>query len=173
MERYCLSLYGSNLWRLEDCLGRLNGVWNTAKKLAWNVHRGCRSYFLDNVLTPGSLSLKTAVLTRLLGFFHSLLLSPSHETKVLAILASRDLRSNLGSNVNLVKLDTGIDPWILDKEACKSILTNKYKTSVPLDEVWRVRYLETLVSDRLVAHYYGNDEEEQRLSNLINSLVIN
>ena len=53
MEKYCLSLYGSNLWRLEDCLGKLNGVWSTAKKLAWDVHRGCRSYLLDNVLSPG------------------------------------------------------------------------------------------------------------------------
>ena len=117
--------------------------------------------------------MKMAVLTRSLGFFHGLLTSPSQETQVLANLAARDMRSNLGSNVNLIKRETEVDPWLLSKGVCKQILTSKSITPVPLEELWRVRYLDTLVTNRLMSHYNGNEEEVQRLNNLINSLVIN
>ena len=34
MEKYCCSLYGSNIWRLENSLTKVTSVWNVAKKLS-------------------------------------------------------------------------------------------------------------------------------------------
>ena len=64
MEKYCCSIYGSNIWRLENSLTKVMSVWNVAQKMAWNVHRGCCSYLLDNVLAPGSLLMKSTLHTR-------------------------------------------------------------------------------------------------------------
>ena len=44
---------------------------------------------------------------------------------------------------------------------------------VPEVDVWRVTYLQRLLTQRLQAHYTCNREEEERLTNLVNSLVIN
>ena len=68
MEKYCLSFYGCSLWRLEDSLDRICASWRTTQKLAWNVHCGCHSYFLDHVLCPTTVSLKECVLSRTQDF---------------------------------------------------------------------------------------------------------
>ena len=124
-------------------------------------------------MAPGSLSMKSTLLTRSLGFFHSLISSPSHEVQVLANLASRDLRSNLGSNIGLIQLETDVNPWLLTKSHCKIILDARTVATVPGEEIWRAVYLEKLLTDRLVVHYGGQDDEEERLTTLINSLVMN
>ena len=42
MEKYCLSLYGNTLWRLDSpVIGIICSSWNTSIELAWNVPRVC------------------------------------------------------------------------------------------------------------------------------------
>ena len=44
---------------------------------------------------------------------------------------------------------------------------------VPEQDTWRIPYLRKLLAERLSAHYKGDAEEEDRLKELINSLVVN
>ena len=45
-----------------------------------------------------------------LGFFLSLLDSPSPEVSVVASLVASDLRSSVGANLDLIQRQTGLDP---------------------------------------------------------------
>ena len=117
--------------------------------------------------------MKVKLLTRFLGFFHSLLSSPSKEIAVAVRLAARDVRSNLGSNVEWKREETTMDPWSINKSTLRSVLT-LIETEMPAEaDAWRVQYLASLLDQRLYHHYNSNKEMEARLSELIDSLVIN
>ena len=73
----------------------------TVHKLAWDVPRSCHTYLVQEVLAPHVYSLQASLLSHHVGFFRGLLTSPSSEVTVVALLAARDLRSNLGSNLAL------------------------------------------------------------------------
>ena len=59
--------------------------------------------------------MKTRVLTRFFGFFQSLLDSNSIEVQVTARSSARDKRKTLGSNLDVLKWSTDIDPWNSNK----------------------------------------------------------
>ena len=86
-------------------------AWQTGHKLAWGVHRGCRTYLLQHVLAPHVTGLRVQILCRFRGFFRSLLASPSSELAVVARLAARDVRSSVGANLALIQRETGLNPW--------------------------------------------------------------
>ena len=94
INKYCTAVYGSNIYNFTNnefemiCAASRTGV-----KLAWGVHRGCRTYLLQQVLSPATPSLRVSLLLRFRTFFRSLLTSPSPEVQVAALLAARDLRS--------------------------------------------------------------------------------
>jgi hypothetical protein len=112
VAKYCSAAYGSNLWDLGSKeASMLTNAWRTGHKLAWGVPRACRTFLVQEVLAPHVTSLRASLLHRAVGFFRGLLASPSHEVTVVALLAARDLRSNLGSNLALVRQETGLDPW--------------------------------------------------------------
>ena len=101
-EKYCTSFYGSNLRDLASPEAEMVfAAWRTGHKLAWGVHRGCRSYLVQQVLAPHVTSLRVQTLCKFRGFFRSLLASPSNEVAVVARLATRDLRSSVGANLAL------------------------------------------------------------------------
>ena len=87
-------------------------AWRTGHKLAWDMPRNCHTYMVQEVLAPHVVSLRANLLSREVGFFRSLLASPSNEVTVIALLAARDIRSNLGSNLALVRELTKLDPWV-------------------------------------------------------------
>ena len=112
-EKYCCSFYGSNLWDLTSPEAEMVfAAWRTGHKLAWDVHRGCRTYLVQTVLAPHVTSLRVNVLTRFRGFFRSLLDSPSWEVAVVATLAARDVRSSVGANLKLILRESRLDPWM-------------------------------------------------------------
>ena len=167
-------MYGTILWCLRSKgVKRVFSSWKTGIKLAWGVHRGCRTYLLQSVLAPGQCSMRARVITGFLGFFQSLLTGPSMEVSIAARLASRDVRSNIGSNIAMIREETGLDPWHVEKHVLKSILMIKERDIPPEEDKWRAPYLARLLDERLFQHYQSNKEEESRLSDLINSLVIN
>ena len=89
IQKYCTSAYGSNLWNLDSAEAEMMfSAWRTGIKLAWDVHRACRTYLLQHVLAPNITSLRVSLLSRFLGFFRGLLNSPSHEVGVMSRLAA-------------------------------------------------------------------------------------
>ena len=148
-------------------------AWKTSHKLAWKVHRGCRTYLVQEVLAPHVPTIRAGLLSRFHSFFLSLLASPSHEVSVVARLAARDARSNLGSNLGLLAERTGMDPWVAPHRDIQTALSKADIVEIPEQDTWRVIYLQQLLTQRLEAHYTCKTEEEERLATLINSLVIN
>ena len=142
VEKYCCSMYGSNLWDLRSREAEMVfNSWKTSVKLAFDVHRGCRTYLLQKVLAPDLVSLRVNLLTRFRGFFRRLIDSPSHEVQLVALLSARDIRSSLGSNLTLLRDETGLDPWVVSPGQLKQALIDAEKVEVPSNDEWRIHYL--------------------------------
>ena len=173
-EKYCTAVYGSNLWDLRSKeANMLVNAWRTGHKLAWGVPRSTHTYLVEEVLAPGLQHLQASIFHRFVTFFRGLLASPSQEVAVVARLAARDLRSNLGSNLEEVRRRTGLDPWTAGRWELRSALNREARREVPEEDSWRPVYLQKLLGNRVEAHYGADLEEEARLDGLIQSLVTN
>ena len=129
-------------------------AWQTGHKLAWGVHRGCRSYLVQQVLAPHITSLRVQILCKFCGFFRSLLYSPNSDVAVVARLAARDLRSSMGTNMALLRQETGLDPWVIGPGHLRTALLAKDRVVVPDRDKWRVPYLEQLLAERVQAFFF-------------------
>ena len=148
-------------------------AWRTGQKLAWDVPRSCHTFLVQNVLAPQDPSMRASLLSRSVGFFRGLLASPSYEVSVVALLAARDVRSSLGSNLAIVREESGLDPWMESPARLRAALELADRVPVPQLDSWRAPALEKLLSARLQAHYAGDKTEEKRLEGLILSIVTN
>ena len=149
-------------------------AWKTGVKLAWGVHRGCRTYLLQQVLAPGVISLRVNLLLRFRTFFRSLLVSPSHEVQVAVRLAARDIRSPVGSNLALLRKESGgLDPWTCSPGQLRAALVKSEAVPVPDEDTWRLPYLRRLLTERINHYYTGDVINEKRVAGLIDSLVVN
>ena len=90
-----------------------------------------------------------------------------------ALLASRDRRSTIGANLALIREVTGLDPWTAGRNELRAALETAELSPVPPMDEWRMLALEKLLPERLVASYQADNEEVDRLQELINSIVIN
>ena len=174
VTKYCTAVYGSNLYNFVDSeFEMISSAWRTGIKLAWGVHRGCHTYLLQQVLAPGTPSLRTDLFLRYRTFFRSLLTSPSPEIQVTALLAARDLRSSTGSNLAVLREETGLDPWTCSVGQLGAALLQAEQVPVPAADAWRVGYMQRLLQERLQFYYSGNTEEELRVQGLLDALVTN
>ena len=128
---------------------------------------------MDHVLVTDSPPLISSLLSRFHNFFSSLLNSDSHIVSVLARLAARDVRSNLGSNLRLLTETSGFDPWCTGNAAMKRRLNENTVRQVPPEDYWRVPYLQRLLAERQSAFYNSEEHKENEISALIDSLVVN
>ena len=174
VSKYCTSVYGSNLYDFSDPeFGMICTAWRTGVKLAWGVHRGCRTYLVQQVLTPGVSSLRVDLLARYCKFFRSLLVSPSPEVQAAALLAARDLRSSVGSNLALLREESGLDPWTCPMGRLKRALQEAEEVPIPAEDAWRGPYMWRLLTERLRFYYNGDIEEEKKVQELLDALVTN
>ena len=104
-------------------------------------------------------------------FFHSLRNSASHEVKVLSRYLARDVQSVSGKNLRLVQDISQLNPWNTSYGKLKQALVSVETVEVPLMDRWRLPYLCTLLAQRREAHNLVQEEEEDRLEELVNSLV--
>ena len=174
LKVYNSSFYGSNLWDLEgDKTRQVYTAWNTAVKLAWGCPQQTRTFFLHNLLSCGFSSARVDILTRFVKFYHSLRHSPCYEVQVLSRLFGRDVRSTTGKNLKLIKEETDLNPWSCSPSKLKTALIEREWVDVPPIDRWRLPYLCTLLAKKREAFTMAMEEEENRLSRLIASLVIN
>ena len=85
---------------------------------------------------------------RFFGFFHSLLTSSSQEVVTLTILASHDIKSNLGANLAYLKEMTKLDPWSVGKEQLSYALNQEFAIKTPDADFWRPPLLHKLLIQR-------------------------
>ena len=74
---------------------------------------------------------------------------------------------------NLASLKEKLDPWSVGKEQSSYALEQEFAIKTPDEDFWRPPLLHKLLIQRLSARYAGDKEEEESLTNLIDSLVIN
>ena len=149
-------------------------AWKTCVKVGLGVHRGCRTYLLQKVLAPGVQSLFLNLLLRFRSFFRSLLLSPSPEVQVAARLAAGDIQSPVGSNLALLRQESGgLDPWTCSPGQLRAALLRSEVVPVPDRDRWRIPYLQRLLSEKQDHYYSGDVLNKKRIAGLIDSLVVN
>lgn len=90
-----------------------------------------------------------------------------------ARLAARDLQSNLGANLSNIEALTSKNSWTMTKHKCKMILAGEEMSKVPTADLWTLILLTRLLTERLEAYYGRDNDDYDRLSFMINSLVIN
>ena len=81
-------------------------------------------------------------------------------------LLARDMQSVTGKNLQFISEMSGLNPWTVPIRRLKSTL-------VAAEDRWRVPYLCSLLSQRGEAHSLAMEEEQKRLTTLIDSLVAN
>ena len=89
---------------------------------------------------------------------------------VLVNIFGRDIRTNTGSNLHLIRELSGLDPWCCSSSQVKQVLGEKLR-EVPAQDLWRLAYLGKLLEQRGEAHHEMLDTRE--LTELIDSLCIN
>ena len=168
---YCASFYGSNLWDLGgDKAKQVYSAWNTTVKLAWGCPIWTRSYM---VLCCGQTSARVDLLCRFVKFFHGLRKSACHEVRVMSRLVARDVQTVTGKNLMYISQESGLNPWTASQGKMKAALIDGEAVQVPQQDRWRLPFLSSLLSQRREAHNMAMKEDEERLTELIDSLVAN
>ena len=67
---------------------------------------------------------------------------------------------------------SGLDPWVDTADRIGAAVKDSEMVVVPDTDWWRLKYLATLLQQRMDAKYTANEEEEEQLSPLIESLAI-
>ena len=66
-----------------------------------------------------------------------------------------------------------MDPWTTPPVVMKAKLRQECQTGVPQNDQWRLSYLQKLLNARIEAYFNCDDEQEEILSKLIESLIKN
>ena len=88
---------------------------------------------------------------------------------MLSRFLARDVQSVTGKNLQYIQEATGLSPWTTSKRR----LVAGELADVPPQDRWRLPYLNSLLSQRREAINLALEEEDKRLSKLIDSLVAN
>ena len=168
------AFYGSCLWDLEgDKAKQVYNAWSTTVKMAWGCPQQTRTYIMQHMLSCGHSSARVDILTRYVKYFQSLRKSASWEVQVLARFLARDIRSVTGRNLQHILDASGHNPWSAPQSRVRGALAAGERVEVPPQDSWRLPYLGSLLSQRRTAFNLALDTEVDRLSELIDSLVIN
>ena len=92
---------------------------------------------------------------------------------MLSRLFARDVQSVTGKNLNYIAESSGLNPWTVQQAKLRAALVAEEVVLVPLQDRWRVPYLCSLLSQRGEAYKLVMEEDEKRLTELIDSLVKN
>ena len=76
-------------------------------------------------------------------------------------IGAKDTRSVTGSNATLLENCSGLNPWEFGSFRLKEELVKNETVDVPEKDSLGVRYLASLLEQRQVVHYQGNEEEEE------------
>ena len=137
-------------WSLcSDKARQVFNCWNTCVKLAWGVPRSTHSYLVDALLSSGIPSVRASLLACYWKFAECVRTSASLEVRVVACLASGDIRSTTGSNSfgirKLCNIGTMSTP---SNSAVKGMLLQGVKSSVPDLDSWRIGCLRKYLDER-------------------------
>ena len=68
---------------------------------------------------------------------------------------------------------SGCDIWSDSPGKVKSALLESGELEIAREDIWRVKFLKTLLEQRQEWHYLGDQDEEDKVQKLIYSLCVN
>ena len=116
-------------------------------------------------------SARSDILGRYGKFSRGLRSSISQEVRVLFNIVVRDIRSTTSQNLNFVKKKSGLDPISTGTWKLKAALCQAELVEIPAQDMWRIPYTKSLLSQLQVAKYLVQDDKVSYLQMLIDSLV--
>ena len=165
---YVGSHYSSNLWQLDsDLVGQYFSAWRTCVKLAWQLPRTTHTYLVDHLLSCGLSSVRIDILSRYAKFLRGLKHSASMEVAVMFGVVKGDVQTTTGQNIRMLRMETSLDPIIVDSVAIRTALVDMIPP-VPEADRWRLKYLGSMLETRGEANYAGKDTA--LITSLIDSL---
>ena len=111
------------------------------------------------------------ILSRYSTFARNLRTSVSQEVRTLYNLVSRDLQTTTAKNLKFVTRQSGDDVWEVSPAKLKQDLIKNLTVEIPQQEEWKVRYLGSLLRQRVEANMNVQEDKLKRLQELIDSLV--
>ena len=97
-EKYCLSIYGSNLWALfSNETSRVYKTWNVSTRICYSLPRTTHCYFVESV--SKCVHLKTLLCARFATFDKALMNCKKPSVRVLASLCRTDTSTVYGNNL--------------------------------------------------------------------------
>ena len=149
VRTYCSSMYGAMTWPLYSKKAReMYNCWSTCVKLAWGVPRSTHTFIVDNLLACGFPSIRSSLLVRFWKFFETVSSSSSLEVRVVANLASVDVRSTTGSNLHGIRRKFQLDSsFEFPVPTVRSVVFSS-KSEVPAPDSWRLACLKKYLEER-------------------------
>ena len=149
VKTYCCAMYGAMTWPLfSPKANEVFNSWNTCVKLAWGVPRSTHTYFVDHFLGSGLPSLKASLLSCYGKFYDSVRVSTSLELRLVASLASQDIRSSTGSNLYGIRKLCHLDPLNSAPPAVVKEMLLAAKPAIPEQDSWRFPCLRNYLEKR-------------------------
>ena len=169
IDVYCGHFYGLLLANLfSEAANKYYNSYSTAIKIAWKVPRGCRTYFIHNLLASENIPVKFRIMSRYVKFFQQLRQSRSREICVAANIVARDVQSTTGYNLAMIQRETNLCPWSV---APSMIMSAFQPVQPPNEDKWRIPYLEKLLVER--NELETNVQDTKWIDTLIESICIN
>ena len=135
VKLYAGSHYGSSLWQFGSESAGITS-WRTCVKLAWQVPRQTHTYLVDHLLCSGLTSVRSDILARYMKFVRGLMVSPSMEVSVMCGVVAGDVNTTTGHNLNVIRLETGLDPLATSFVKLKEVIGSRLAT---LPDGWRLQ----------------------------------
>ena len=168
VRTYCGSIYGAMTWSLfSDKARQVFNCWSTCVKLSWGVTRSTHTYLVDNLLAGGMPSLRSCTIACFWNFYHGVMNSNSLEVKLLANLASKDIRSTMGANISGIRKICSGDLQGYSKIKVEKMILGAV-AAVPASDSWRIGCLTRFLEMR---HQLQNRlEDTTKMDRILDSL---
>ena len=167
IQVHCFDMYGSMLW---DVFGQQAAqyyrCWGTCVKLCWDLPRSTHTYFVENLLAKDFQSIRQQVFARYIGFYQSLVKSPSKEVAVISRIVGQDAASTTGNNLLSLRIETGLDAKTAPISKVKEALD--VKMTVPEVDCWRLPLVSKYIKIR--SELKTACENTDYIDDLLNSL---
>ena len=139
IDIYASSFYGSSLWDLfSPTCEKLYRSWNVAVRVCFGVPTTTHRYLVEPL--SGVQHVKNMLCSRLVKFLDQLKLCGKPAVTFMAMLYMEDRRTTLGKNIARIMAELKGK-----KLSCSNIRKHLRYFEIPVEEEWRIKYLEELL----------------------------
>ena len=168
-QLYNCHFSGNGIWRLEsEEASHLYSSWNKNVKLIFDLPWATHRWVLEEL--SGS-NLKIMLFARFVKFVNSIIKSTKPALKFLLSVAASDVRSQTGSNLRSIHLQTGVQ--VLPGLTQAAQVKKHRMFPVPVDQLWKVPLLHSIVAIRAEEFKIQFDDDDDDVDDIVNTILEN